>query len=475
MEQSWFSNLSDKIRPSSFPFFRTVVIVLAIFACLIVGISGYFISSPYAPLLVGAAYAGIAVVFFFLRKPIWAVYTALFFIFLPLGLLPATTLSNINRVLSVGAFAVWLIDVIVHHRKIVWTSTHWAMAAFLVWCVLTYIWAADRPTVWDTTQVYALRFLFFLMAIPNLVRDREDMKNLLRVLAFIGWFLIVLSLAFPVLNGGYTPGTRLKILDSNQNTTGIVLLMAFPGVLWHSAQRSQQDRRGLRSYGAIIFLLLSVILTFMSGSRGSTISLAITLALFYFFKPTRYWTKVSLIVILLALVVAPFAFNTIVERFKVTPGDTALGGREVIWQAGLLLIRDHPWLGVGIGNSPYAVLPYLRNFQSLYLADPYHADAFSPLHNPVLVILSETGLPGLLIYLMVPLTALFSFLKSFYQAHKENNQAMLPYYALILPVFVGYMASWIKGGGMESDYSYFLLLALLLIPANIHVSPSEAE
>lgn len=475
MDQSRGNTLSDKLRPSSFSFFRGLVIAIAVLAVLLVGISGVFIASPYAPLLVGAAIAGIVAAIFFLRKPAWAVYAALFVVFIPLGLLPASLQSNINRVLSVGAFAVWVIDVIAHHRKVVWNSTTWAMLVFLVWCMLSIIWSTDRSNSIQAIQVYILRFMFFLLALPNLIRDKNDLKHLLRVLAAIGWFMILVSLVFTLFTGGYTPGSRLKVLDTNQNSLGIILLVALPGVLWDSTQASQQNKRGVRAYAGILFILVSVILTFMSGSRGSTISLGIALVIFYLFRPTRYWTKISLLVILLALVVAPFAFTTIIQRFQVTQGDTALGGREVIWQAGLLLIRDHPLLGVGIGNSPYAVLPYIRNFQSLYQIDPYHSDPFSPLHNPVLVILSETGFPGLLIYLSVPFVALISFLKGFIRAHKEQNQAMLPYYALILAVFVGYMASWIKGGGMESDYSYFLMLALLGIPSSVNVQPSEVE
>lgn len=475
MEQSRGNFFTDKLRLSSFTQIRIIVIAAAIFACLVIGISGFFISSPYAPILVGAAYAAIAASFFFLRKPVWAVYVALFIIFLPLGLIPNTLQSNINRVLSVGAFVLWAIDAIANHRRVVWNSTNWAMLAFLVWSMLSFIWSLDRSASIQTIQVYILRFIFFLIAIPNLIRDKKDLHNLLTALAVIGWFLIVISLFFTLFTGGYTPGTRLKILDSNQNTTGLVLLLAMPGVLWKSTQQSEQEKNGIRSYAGMAFILISIILTFMSGSRGSTISLGIALLIFYFFRPTRYWAKVSLIVILLALVVAPFAFTTIIQRFQVTQGDTALGGREAIWQAGLLLIRDHLWFGVGLGESPYAVLPYIRYFQSLFLANPYHSDPFSPLHNPVLVILSETGIPGLLLYLSVVVTAVVSFLRRFYQAFKQKNQAMLPYFALVLAVFVGYMASWIKGGGMESDYSYFLVLALLVIPGSVNIQPSEAE
>lgn len=44
---------------------------------------------------------------------------------------------------------------------------------------------------------------------------------------------------------------------------------------------------------------------------------------------------------------------------------------------------------------------------------------------------------------------------------------LTPYFALISCLFASYMPSWIKGGGMESDFTYFLILALLVIPSQL--------
>lgn len=144
MTQNTANHLIEKLRPSSFELFRTLVIVAAVFACLIIGVSGVFINSPFAPLAVGAAFAAIAAVFFFLRKPAWIVYVALFIILLPIGLLPNSLQSNLNRVLSVGAFALSVIDILAHHRRLVWSSTSWAMLFFLIWCLLSLIWKLRR-------------------------------------------------------------------------------------------------------------------------------------------------------------------------------------------------------------------------------------------------------------------------------------------------------------------------------------------
>jgi O-antigen ligase len=89
-------------------------------------------------------------------------------------------------------------------------------------------------------------------------------------------------------------------------------------------------------------------------------------------------------------------------------------------------------------------------------------------HNPILVIWAETGLLGILLYLGVLASALYTFVVQFLRYRKTDiHHPFLPYFALVSCVFLGYMASWFKGGSMEMAHSYFFILALLLIPAGL--------
>jgi O-antigen ligase len=144
-----------------------------------------------------------------------------------------------------------------------------------------------------------------------------------------------------------------------------------------------------------------------------------------------------------------------------------LGGREALWQAAWLLIRDHLWRGVGIGNAPYAVMSHLRLFRSV------GGEESAAIHNPVLAIWAETGIAGLVLYLGVLGSAIWSFIRQYRRHRQAGAHSLLPYYALVSCVFLGYMSSWIKGGGMESDFTYFLMLALLLIPSCLRVEGSS--
>jgi putative inorganic carbon (HCO3(-)) transporter len=245
-------------------------------------------------------------------------------------------------------------------------------------------------------------------------------------------------------------------------------LVTMPGALWPAMQPSKQHK-ALRTLRASIFLLLAIGLVAVSGSRGSAISLLVTLLAFWLWRPTRPWGKLGLLILALGAITAPFLFATTWERFAVIRGDTLLGGREALWQATWRLIRDYPWRGVGIGNAAYAVMPHLRMLRSV------SGHERAAIHNPVLAIWAETGIPGVLLYLGVLGSAVWLFARQQYQHRKVGVHYLVPYFALVSSVFLGFMASWIKGGGMESDFTYFMMLALLLIPSHLELEGLKGE
>ena len=136
----------------------------------------------------------------------------------------------------------------------------------------------------------------------------------------------------------------------------------------------------------------------------------------------------------------------------------------MLWQAAWEMIRENPLGGVGIGNARLSILPYLNMANTI--------EGVSA-HNPILVIWSETGLLGILLYLGILISAVISFSKQ-YLYYKGINvcHPWIPYFAFVSSVFLGFMASWFKGGGMEMAHSYFFMLALLLIPSGLESNRS---
>jgi O-antigen ligase len=135
------------------------------------------------------------------------------------------------------------------------------------------------------------------------------------------------------------------------------------------------------------------------------------------------------------------------------------------------VIQSSPLVGTGIGGSRFAILPYLAHIFS----DPLSGAA---VHNPILTLWVETGLTGLLLYLSIPGAAVGSYVKSLRTARRVKDVWLLPYFAIISSIALGYTLSWYVGGGMQSDFSYYMILSFLIIPVVIQKEdpyPSDSE
>jgi putative inorganic carbon (HCO3(-)) transporter len=224
--------------------------------------------------------------------------------------------------------------------------------------------------------------------------------------------------------------------------------------------RSAGRQRTLRMALSSLFLLLSLVLVALSGSRESAIAWLATLLAFCLWKPTRAFGKQSLLLLIVAILAAPFVFSTTVNRFQADEGQ--LGGRRVIWEASWLLVRDHPVDGVGIGNSGSAVAEYVHRITSLFRNRTTIVS-----HNPILQIWTETGTPGILLYLSVLISTVWPFFQNYRRHRKLGTEFLTPYFALVSCIFLGVMLWWFNGGESAYDPKYFLLLALLLIPSHL--------
>ncbi|MCP4417532.1 MAG: O-antigen ligase family protein [Chloroflexi bacterium] len=154
--------------------------------------------------------------------------------------------------------------------------------------------------------------------------------------------------------------------------------------------------------------LLGVIL---SWSRGAWLSLGVATAVLILFWPRKRWHGALFLllgagVLLLGLQVGliPASISARITSFSsdlrfgdvrgedITDENYAILERLAHWQAALAMAEDHPWLGVGFGNYEPAYADYaLINW-------PYplgHA------HNYYLNLLAETGIIGLMAYLLL--------------------------------------------------------------------------
>jgi len=446
--------INKPIRIENKIFNRKFLLVILV-SCL-TGISILALSNNFAPALILAGFIGLLVLILLLFKPILALLFALFVIFLPIGLIPIEIQSLLNRGATIAAICLWIIDTIANRRPLRIHPSTIFMILFIIWSSITLAWASNFNEGITILQTYILRLLLFLVLMSNVIRSKKDLDELMGTLSIIGWMMVIVSLGVLFFQG-YTPGTRFKVFNVNENAYGLILLFTTPGVLWKNLD---QKNGFLKNFFPGLFILLAVGFIGLSGSRGSALSYVVMLILFLFWKPTKNWGALGIIFIVIGLLMLPFIFSTTLTRFIGTPGETLLGGREIIWPAGWQLIKENFLFGIGIGNSPFEITHYLVNLGARWISE-----YANPFHNPILVIWAETGLLGLILYLGVLFSSVFSFTFSYFTYIKNSNQQLLKYYALFTSMIIGYLISWIKGGGMESDFSYFLVLAFLIIPS----------
>ena len=150
----------------------------------------------------------------------------------------------------------------------------------------------------------------------------------------------------------------------NENLFGVALVLTLPGPIW-PVLRSSGAKRAFHLVLSIFFILCTLVLVALSGSRGSSVSLLIVLLAFFFYKPMRPFGIVGIILVCSMLAAAPLAMDVLVQRFQDSEGGD-LGGRVLLWHASFLLIQDNLWTGVGIGDGPFALHRYVASLTSTY-------------------------------------------------------------------------------------------------------------
>jgi putative inorganic carbon (HCO3(-)) transporter len=392
-----------------------------------------------------------------LQRPLTTTLIAWFLILLPPGDLRfdegAYTLAANGAV--AGTLGVGIARAMGRPISIRWNATCLLVLLYILWGAVTLLWAPDLVEARRKLVAWTISFILLLM-VTNQLRSLDALDRFMKMLSLMGWLLVACAI-FTMLFGDFDFEKRLKVFAINENVFGLMLITTLPGVLW-PVLRSSGSRRTVMMVLSVVFLLCVLLGTALSGSRGSSLAVLLLLLAFLFGKSTRTWGITGLVLLLCTAVAAPFFFETISHRFSAEEGGE-FGGRELIWLASLQLLREYPATGVGIGNGPFALHPYLA---ALTTATNHRLDL--PSHQPFLEVAIETGLFGLLIYVAILASALASFVRFRATARREMPSAYCP---IMVGVCVAYAMAWIKSGGLEIHASLLVVLVLLLAPSLI--------
>ncbi|MCR4437655.1 MAG: O-antigen ligase family protein [bacterium] len=355
--------------------------------------------------------------------------------------------------------AVWLIEVAsgLWQQPIRWVpKVTVPYLALLTMAAFSALWA-PKPllTLFDVWQMSKVLVLFHYLV--NTVRDRDEVEFVVKLLligAALQGVVVLLQNTTGLSLGFFGQETRAELFRpeveaslvkrpggtvGHANTLGRYFVLLLPTGIFLVLRGERKRVLCMVTTG---LGLLGMILTL---SRSAWIGLAFALVIAWVVqrrrkavpRPRKTFGLVAVLVIL------GVAFGPMVYRRMVSPDFGATMSRLTTAKVSLRVIRDHPFLGVGMNNYKEVLDTYFDP------SDPFTRVA--PVHNLYLLYAGELGLVGLALFVWLMLSVLRLML--------PGLRARDPLCAATaVGLFAGFAAMLVMA---TSDYAYKQSLALM--------------
>ncbi len=170
----------------------------------------------------------------------------------------------------------------------------------------------------------------------------------------------------------------------------------------------------------IIFIFIYILATILTGKRMLSIILIMELILaFNYFRVKSKFAKGLLIgIISIILMTAVFTImpqtTNIIDRFIEASSDTTSGGRKMFWDFCITMFKDRPIIGYGL-NTFNEVFYKSTNYIFNGVAWNMYA------HNIYYELLGETGIIGIILFLIIILKNFIESIKLFKKNNLDNS------------------------------------------------------
>lgn len=299
------------------------------------------------------------------------------------------------------------------HRRVLFI-----MMLFVAWALVTVAWAPEPAHGLALMPSFLNVALIYVIVLTALAGVRQ-----IRLLALFFVLGVAASVMLGVAGGDGALGGALFVegrlnggmSDPNDLALAIVAALGLLGGLLAST-RSPLARWTM---GGVLAVLLLVALN-ATGSRGGLVAAGVAvLAALWLHRRSRMRVLAFLC---LALAIGGVWFLSNPAALQRFTGDEYGGsGRSDLWQLAWREVQDHPIHGVGLGNFAVAAEPYLR--EPGVLKSVQHIERNQETHNLYLGLLAETGIIGLLLYLVVPLVAVRAAIRAGHRFEAAGDHA----------------------------------------------------
>ncbi len=356
---------------------------------------------------------------------------------LPLELLVSNTFLTIPKVLGIIALVSFLFHVLKNRTKFRSDKTTLSLFLFLSWGSLSYFWSAYKDlSLTRIFTIFQIVIMYFL--IINELDSKKSIDDLMKFSIF-GGAILGFSGLYQIIQSGSNL-QRISGISTNANIYFIMALFLIPSIYWNLVNNKSKS---LKFFTFVVMLVLFFTSLFTQ-SRGGILSLGIFMISYLIFTRKKFsWISILLITFLAIVVIAP---DNLWMRF-VDQGYSASFDRFItLWPTGIEAARNRLLTGYGIGVSAKIMSDYLI----------YHSEI--SVHNSLLALLIDLGLPGAFLYLLsiaFPTIQIFKMCCISKKAHQTDYEK---FGVLLFCALLAYLASWFKSGGFE----YFKYLWVLV-------------
>jgi putative inorganic carbon (HCO3(-)) transporter len=308
--------------------------------------------------------------------------------------------------------------------------------------LVSTMYAADKKIALSESARF-ITYIFMYFIIKYEFNSKKKINTLLRCYIFISFILSSIGIVQHFTGFGLAEkfiktnafGTGIKIASTffNPNAYGAYLILIIFPVIMLSIYEKNKNKK-------MIYLFLSMLLItnlLMTFSRNALLGFGlgvIVLGLIY---------SVKLIFALGGFSILMFFIPSVSQRVIDITSLSQNESRIKLWKTAIMMIREHPIIGVGNGNFVTRYNEYVIKYKEL----KYQSYQNYPAHNSYLKVQSELGIIGIASFLGVVAITIFR-VKKLYSTTTDKFHK---------PFYMGVMASMIAFLFMNvSDNLFFV-------------------
>lgn len=346
--------------------------------------------------------------------------------------------DGFTRVFGIAAFGLSMLVLIVHGTHRNYSLAHLFSLMFGGWVTITMIWSPDIVAGKESLKTL-LQLLFTFFIISLLIDSKDKIRLAYQSYVFgasVGSFIII----YNFINGIESRyWGRYGLANYEVDGVAITIVLAIPMAAYIATQYKSRIFKVINA----ISIPLCIFAIFLTATRTASIAAVFGIAYWLFtYRKANIKIKLIIFTFLLSSIVGVFTLapKSSVDRIfssgkSISSG--TLNYRTVIWGASLDQWKKAPIVGSGIGSLSYVLSPYHVQYGSA--------------HNTFIQVLTEMGIIGLMLYLLLIGSIIYYILHS-----PINDKAFL--FSLLTVLLVNHLSmNTLLGKG-----SWFVLTMLAI-------------